>query len=292
MVISASRRSDIPAFYINWFMERIMAGSFVVINPYNQKKKRVDATPENIHTIVFWSKDYSRFIQGRYGERLKKIGYNLFFNFTINSESKRLEPKVPPLSERIEQLKYLCEHFGAQTINWRFDPICFFEYPNGQKGNNLSDFSKIADAASKTSIKRCITSFMDIYGKIEKRLAETDGFTFVEPSMNQKKGIIIEMKHILESKKIQLLLCCEKKLLKQLSIDGSVTSSSCVPNHLFTDMFGSGISLRNDTGQRVKEGCGCGVSVDIGSYREHPCYHNCLFCYANPTDDSPPRKED
>jgi hypothetical protein len=286
LVISASRRTDIPAFYLEWFMERIRAGVFKVVNPYNQKQKLIQATPDTIHTIVFWSKDYSRFINGRYGERLTEMGFHLFFNFTINSESEILEPNIPPLHHRLKQIKYLADHFDARAINWRFDPLCFFVESNGKAGNNLGDFTTIAEAVADLHITRCITSFMDHYQKIQKRLAEMDGFAFIDPPMERKKAIILKMKYVLDAKNIQLLLCCEKELLREVSENG-VTGSSCIPSHLLSDLFGKGISLRKDTGQRVKDGCGCGVSVDIGSYREHPCRHNCLFCYANPLFDAP-----
>jgi hypothetical protein len=81
---------------------------------------------------------------------------------------------------------------------------------------------------------------------------------------------------------IRLFTCCEKDLVEALPATSSVTHSSCIPNDLLMKIYYGRLSLRKDTGQRVKAGCGCKVSVDIGSYRRQPCYHNCLFCYANP----------
>ena len=85
IVISASRRTDIPAFYMDWFMEQIKKEVFEVTNPYNRRKSIVPATPDKVHTIVFWSKNFAPFIKGRFGQTLLRMGYNLFFNFTINS---------------------------------------------------------------------------------------------------------------------------------------------------------------------------------------------------------------
>ena len=79
IVISASRRTDIPAFYMDWFMQQIEQGCFEVINPYNRKATVVTATPDNVHTIVFWSKNFGPFIEGGYGQMLAAMGYNLFF---------------------------------------------------------------------------------------------------------------------------------------------------------------------------------------------------------------------
>jgi hypothetical protein len=80
-----------------------------------------------------------------------------------------------------------------------------------------------------------------------------------------------------------LKLCCEKDVLAALPAETSVTQSACIPSELLVEFFGGNLDLKKDTGQRIQEGCGCNVSVDIGSYQLHPCYHNCLFCYANPT---------
>jgi hypothetical protein len=91
------------------------------------------------------------------------------------------------------------------------------------------------------------------------------------------------MERTLTAGKIDLRLCCEKEVLAALPSDSTVTESACIPNDLLVALFGGTLSLKKDTGQRIQKGCGCKVSVDVGSYHLHPCYHNCLFCYANPT---------
>ena len=283
IVLSASRRTDIPAFYMSWFMSQIRKGFFEVVNPFNQRVSTVPATPEDVHTIVFWSKNFGPFIGGNFGQALLEQGYNLFFNFTINSESRLLEPNVPPLRERLDQLRYLSDHFGARSIRWRFDPICFYRTGPGDVLNNLHDLSTIADAAGAAGIERCITSFMDHYSKIRRRLVSRPGMVFIDPPLAAKVDILNDLERRLSGQSIQLSTCCEKEALSALPPDSSITASSCIPNDLLLELFGGKISLRKDGGQRVKAGCGCKVSADIGSYRQHPCFHNCLFCYANPT---------
>ncbi len=264
-------------------MRRIEKGSFEVINPYNRHVSIHPATPDNIHTIVFWSKNFGPFIKGGFGEKLVKTGYNLFFNFTINSDSPLLEPNVPFLKERLDQLDFLSSNFGARSINWRFDPVCFYKTKKqGGLKNNLKDFLSIADKASESGVKRCITSFMDHYPKILKRLVSMRGFSFIDPPMESKKNIVRKMAAELKKRSISLRTCCEKELLDLLPATSGVTKSSCIPNDLLVEIFGGHLSLKRDMGQRVKNGCGCMVSVDIGTYQFHPCYHNCLFCYANP----------
>lgn len=291
IVISASRRTDIPAFYMNWFMEQIKKGVFEVINPYNRRKSMVPATPDKVHTIVFWSKNYDQFIKGNFGKELKKAGYNLFFNFTINSVSPLLEPNVPSLEKRLNQLESLCGRFDAKSITWRFDPICFYTTKNGEFQNNLNDFNYIAERAFQCGITRCITSFMDDYPKIRKRTSSISGFSFFDPSLEEKKKIILNMERMLIEKNISLQTCCEKALLKSLPSGSGITKSSCIPNDLLVKIFGGGLSFKHDSGQRIKDGCGCMVSSDIGSYNLHPCYHNCLFCYANPVSEKSATKQ-
>jgi hypothetical protein len=124
---------------------------------------------------------------------------------------------------------------------------------------------------------------MDAYPKIEKRLAALPGFSFSDPPLKIKRQIILKIERILARGNINLKLCCEKDVLAALPDNTSVTQSACIPNDLLVELFGGNLNLRKDTGQRIQKGCGCKISVDIGSYHQHPCYHNCLFCYANPT---------
>ncbi len=283
IVISASRRTDIPAFYMDWFMEQVKIGEFIVRNPYNQKVKRVTVTPDYVHTIVFWSKNFDPFLQGKYGEKLEKMGYHLFFNFTINSNLPILEPGVPDLKRRLFQLQNLCHRFRPDSVTWRFDPVCFYTFNGKDMENNLVNFSLIADTASKCGVIRCITSFMDYYPKIRKRVQSLKNFDFMDPLLEYKREIILKMEKELFGKNIHLFTCCENEILKILPPDSKITKSSCIPNDLLMKLFGGKLSCKKDTGQRVKDGCGCMISVDIGSYKDHPCFHNCLFCYANPT---------
>ncbi len=283
IVISASRRTDIPAFYMDWFMERIKRGFFEVTNPYNTHTLTVPATSEKVHTIVFWSKNFGYFLKESFGEKLKNRGFNLFFNFTINSELNFLEPNVGALQKRIAQLKELAFNFGTECITWRFDPICFYSNQSRQIKNNLKDFVQIAKKASKFGLCRCVTSFFDDYPKIRKRLAKMSGFSFVEISIEKKRDILLRMERKLSDYNIQLFVCCEKKIMNILPAYSTIDKSSCIPSDFLQKIFGGNLSLKKDSGQRVKAGCGCMVSSDIGSYKMHPCFHNCLFCYANPS---------
>jgi hypothetical protein len=284
IVISASRRTDIPAFYMNDFMQDIRRGFFCITNPFNQKKSLIMATPDKVHTIVFWSKDYTNFIKGQFIESLQKLGYNLFFNYTINSQDSILEPSLPTLDHKLTQLEILARIVGREAIFWRFDPICYYRREDGKVCHNRHDFLKIADAISDLGIRYCITSFMDLYAKVQKRGSRVPGFSFLDPPLENKINILQEMAQKLKERNIDLLTCCENQILESIPLNSGIKASSCIPNHYLAKLYGSDLSLRKDTGQRIKLGCGCRVSVDVGSYRHQPCYHNCLFCYANPVE--------
>jgi hypothetical protein len=243
IVISASRRTDIPAFYLPWFMQQIKRGFFEVVNPFNRQVKKVSAAPADVHTIVFWSKDFGLFLKQNHGRRLQQAGYHLFFNFTINSNAPLLEPNVPPLEVRLKQLEQLCDRFGSEAVNWRFDPICFFRIRNGPRQDNLKDLKRIAEKAAACGVKRCITSFVDLYPKIGKRLAALPGFSFSDPPSDLKRATILNIEQLLSAYKIHLQLCCEREVLEALPQGSSVTESSCIPNDLLMKLFGGNLSL-------------------------------------------------
>ena len=285
IVLSASRRTDIPAFYMPWFMTGVARGYFEVVNPYNRIVSRVPAAPDQIHSIVFWSKDYSRFLEQGCDRELIRQGFHLFFNFSINSPHRQLEPNVPPLKERLGQLTRLVRAFSSRHVQWRFDPICLIRHSDGRISDNMDAFEAIADHAAELGIRTCITSFVDLYRKVMRRMAAHAPLSFYDPGMDEKTERIQRMETLLAHRGIALELCCEKPLLAALPRNTTVRPASCIPGKRLVQLFGPGISLKKDPGQRAAAGCGCTVSKDIGSYSLHPCRHNCLFCYANPARD-------
>ena len=282
-VLSVSRRTDIPAFYMPWFMEGVARGRLPVQNPFNRQVRQVAISPLSVHTLVFWSKNFGPFLDARFGEQLRQKGYHLLFNFTVNSRSTELEPRVPPLSERLMQMQELARRFGGQAVQWRFDPICHFRIGDNQRQDNLADFERIAETAAHSGITSCTTSFMDHYRKITRRL--TGGLHFQDPSIDEKCGILLNMASTLRPMGIALRACCERDVLSELPEGASIRPAACVSGQRIMDLYGGRVSLRQDAGQRKASGCGCTESVDVGSYAYHPCYHNCLFCYANPARD-------
>jgi len=124
MFIGASRRTDIPAFYSEWFMNKIEIGFCKTINPFNAKQiKTVSLKPKDVDAIVFWTKNPEPML--KYINKLENIGYRYYFQFTLNDYPKELEPKVPIVTERIATFKKLSEMIGKQRVIWRYDPIIF-----------------------------------------------------------------------------------------------------------------------------------------------------------------------
>ena len=238
-------------------MDRLQEGYFRITNPYNRQSRIVSASPRNVHTIVFWSKNYGPFLNHRIGERLMEKGYHLFFHFTINSTNRFLEPGVPDLEIRLSQLKQLAMRFGPSVICWRFDPICFFTVGDGPVGNNLVDFHQIADHAASCGIRNCMTSFMQSYRKVRKRCASGTAVKFMDPPLALKAETLLDIQAKLSSVGIQLFTCCEKELLDDLTGHLDIKAGACISSRQLEDLFGGQLSRKRDTGQRVAQGCNC-----------------------------------
>jgi len=275
-VISASRRTDIPAFYMNWFMESIRRGYFEFENPVSHKIIRVDATQKNTAAIVFWSRNYAPLMP-----HLSELSdhYRLWFHFTINTLNKTLEPKVPNPDIQLAQLRELTKKVEPRAITWRFDPIVLWK-EKGKLKNNLDGFRRLAHEVSRAGITRCYTSFMTHYRKIQRRLQKHPHIVFVDPPTEEKVELLFSLHEIAKSKGIQLHLCCQPEILKALPGDTLILPASCVDGRMISEVYGIRVSKARDTGQRM--GCGCTRSRDIGSYQKQICHYHCLYCYANP----------
>ena len=286
VVISASRRTDIPSHYMPWLMTQLERGFVETVNPYNRHRKKVSATPDTVHSIVFWSKNYGPFLKGHFGEKLQDKGYRIFFHFTVNSASDLLENEVPGLAERLDQAAELCRRFDSQAVTWRFDPILFYQRKAESKTqHNLEDFNRISAKMATHGVQRCVTSFADPYQKAVRRMARA-GQMFVEPDYSRKQKILLRMADRLNPLGIELSVCCEKEVLEKDDGLAQIKPAACIDHPLLQKLFGGELSFQQDTGQRKKEGCQCYKAIDVGDYAAHPCYHHCLYCYANPVSPS------
>ncbi|NVM00845.1 MAG: DUF1848 family protein [Candidatus Helarchaeota archaeon] len=270
-IISASRRTDIPAFYLDWFMEKIHQGYVMVKNPfYPTQKYKVSLKKSDVHSIVFWSKDFGKFlkISSEFDD------YNLFFIFTIN-DCKRWEPNVISLDKRLNQLGELVAEYGPEYIEYRFDPILFWR-ESGEKElkNNLNSFQTIIQHISALNINKCVFSFANWYQKCIKR-SKKFGLEFYDPPLKEKLDIIRPMAQFCKTLGIRMYSCCNPELFQIPNI----YPAHCIDGNFLGKLFNEKCSVAKTP---TREDCGCTKSKDIGDYKEQICKHACIYCYAHP----------
>ncbi|MDH6313909.1 DNA repair photolyase [Parabacteroides sp. PFB2-10] len=307
IIISASRSTDIPAFYAKWFVNRLKAGYVIWYNPFNQQPTYISF--KNCKVIVFWTKNPKPLIP--FLNELDKRGINYYFQYTLNDyEKERFEPNVPSLASRIGTFKELATLIGKDKVIWRFDPIMLTNEITPRIlltriwhiGNALKGFTN-----------KLVFSFIDVkaYRKVQNNLIkETKSFTkenlnIAEPSQEQIAEIVEGLAKIREAWtkdgwKISMATCAEEVDLDKYGIE----HNRCIDGELMKQIFSSdadliyylnygklpektlfgnesNISLKlvnmKDKGQRKT--CGCMTSKDIGMY--NTCSHYCVYCYAN-----------
>ncbi len=181
-VISASRRTDIPAYYLDWFIDKVKQGFVFVDNPfYPGNERKINLSREEVSWIVFWSRNYSHFIN----KMDVFLDYNLFFHFTINKENEIISPTPYSLTNQIKQIETLCSKFSPNNVMWRFDPLFFYS-----QGSNYSPeiFNTLCFEMKNAGINQCTFSFAYPYKKIHTRI--------------KKRGLNIEMKYLTLNEKL------------------------------------------------------------------------------------------
>ena len=269
-VISASRRTDIPAYYLDWFIDKVKETYVNVENPFNLNQvSRVSLLPDDVEWIVFWSRDYSKF--------LKKSDffsdYNLYFHFTINYESPLLSPRAPVLkNEAFKQAEALCKAYGPEHVMWRFDPIFFY---NNTSNYSYNDFKAMCGSLSSAGIFSCTTSFASPYKKIDLRIKNRNLDIRPEnPSLEKKSGILGEMRKLCGEYGISLYVCSND----DISLPEGVLRASCINGRALNSLSKNKVSIAS---HKSRPGCNCTKSFDVGSYAYQPCKTGCLYCYAN-----------
>lgn len=265
-VISASRRTDIPAHYYVWLREGLRRGQVEVTLPFKRRVVQVSLRDEDVHTIVLWSKDFANVVRDLAFWNKQR----LYFNFTLN-DCPQLEPNIPPVEKRLEQMRTLVAAFGADRINWRFDPVVFWD---GGRRNNMGSFQRLADVIAGMGVRRCTFSFMSIYKKAVAR-GRRAGIEFYDPPLPQKREIAAWLAAETKQRGMVLLNCCNEGLEGIENLE----RGRCIDGALLARLADEPCSLERDRSQRRL--CGCTESVDIGSYWMK-CPHACLYCYANP----------
>ncbi|MFX1349668.1 MAG: DUF1848 family protein [Promethearchaeota archaeon] len=278
-IISCSRRTDIPAFLMNWVVQQIKTGYVDVVNPFNRRQiSRISLKSDDVKCWVWWSKNFKDWIR-TFNEN--KILFKLYkghsFQFTINSPSELENNLNISLEDRFQQLEWLIEKFGLLSVNFRFDPIIFYKKHNSNKiFSNLDKFKYIIKNVSAFGLTEMIFSFATIYSKVKSRMYAR-GYVPIDPPFEKKIEILEKMIGICNTYEIKMKACCQPDLIK---ID-DIEQAHCIDAYRIEKIVGEPIPKLKDTGQR--NSCGCFKSKDIGGYSGiFRCRHNCAYCYASP----------
>lgn len=265
MILSVSRRTDIPAFYLEWFFHRIKEGFVYIKNPMNPRQiSRMELSPEVVDCIVFWTKNPVSML-GRL-EELKD--YKYYFQFTLTGYGKDVEPGVPNKKEvMIPVFQQLSQKAGSEKVVWRYDPIFFTDKYTEEY--HLKAFAQIA-VALKGYTDTCVISFLDMYGKISKNMQALGIQDKADEELKTFAGKLAEIAH---ENGLKIMTCAEEMDLSAYGIG----HGSCIDRERIERIIGSSINVARDRNQRKE--CGCVESIDIGTY--NTCRNGCMYCYAN-----------
>ncbi|MDE6905203.1 MAG: DUF1848 domain-containing protein [Lachnospiraceae bacterium] len=270
MILSASRRTDIPNYYSDWFINRIKEGFLYVRNPMNPRQVgRINLSPKVVDCIVFWTKNPKPMIN-----RLPELSqYKYYFQFTLTGYGKDMECNLPHKKDTmIPIFQELSRRIGKEKVIWRYDPIIFTKRYTPEY--HLKAFFQIADALCGYT-KKCVISFVDIYEKNRRNLRELGAYELGEPEVIQFAG---RMSKIAADRGMTVGSCAENIELSPWGIE----HNCCIDKGLIEEITGYQIRAGKDKNQR--NACGCIESVEIGAY--NTCKNGCRYCYANYSQES------
>lgn len=265
MILSVSRRTDIPNYYSEWFFNRLKDGFLYVRNPMNfHQISEIKISPDVVDCIVFWTKNPLPMM-----ERLDELeAYNYYFQFTLTGYGNDVERNLPNKKTSVIPIfQELSNKIGKEKVVWRYDPIFFSNRYNVQY--HLKAFRSIAEALSGYT-EKCVISFLDIYPKNKKNM---DNLLSYDLSDSELRGFAKELSNIAKENHIKIGSCAEKIDLDEYGI----IHNSCIDKELIEKIIGCKLKINKDKNQRIE--CGCVESVEVGTY--NTCKNGCVYCYAN-----------
>lgn len=275
MIISASRRTDIPAFYAEWFMNRIEAGYCTVPNPFNRNHvSRVSLAPQDVDVIVFWTRN-PRPLLAQLAE-LDSRGYRYYFLYTLLDYPRLIDPKSPPPAASLNTFRELVGHIGPERVVWRYDPIVFSDKTDPQFHQRT--YRQIATELCGYTF-RSVISIVTFYRKMEKRLRALgkEGIELTTVEGEALHDLMRALARTAHENNMEILSCAQNL---NLSPSG-IRPGKCIDDALISDVFGITVPSKKDPSQR--SACGCVTSRDIGVYDS--CLFGCKYCYATTSFD-------
>ena len=264
MIISASRRTDIPAFFSDWFINRLNEQYAFVRNPVNiHQISKISLSPDVVDCIVFWSKNPGPMI-----DKLNALeSYMYYFQFTLNAYGKDLETDLPDVETRIHTFQALSRRIGKMRVIWRYDPIIVNDRYSVDW--HIKRFRYLAERLCPYTEKVTI-SFVDLYAKISRTLKDNNIY---EPSRIQKDVLAENLSEIAHRHGLIIDTCAEDIDLSSYGIE----HGRCIDDRLISKLLGCPVDTAKDKNQRPY--CGCIASIDLGFY--NTCQNGCVYCYAN-----------
>lgn len=266
MIVSVSRRTDIPAFYSDWFLDKVEQGFLYVMNPFNRKQvSKIELNPDTVDCFVFWTKNAAPIINKLH--MLDERGFQYYFQFTITPYDSDIEAGIPDKQEVIRTFIKLAHLIGKEKVIWRYDPILLSS--KYTKEYHYECFEEMCKSLCG-STEKCIISFLDMYTKTAKN---TKGLGLSAITSDEMYDIAASFAQIAHKYRLHLETCSEAIDLSALNIQ----KGKCIDEKIIERILGCPIDVKKDDTQR--EVCGCVKSIDIGQY--NTCRHYCAYCYAN-----------
>lgn len=262
MILNTGSRTDIPAYYSDWFYNRIKEGYVLVRNPYYPAQvTRYRLSPDVVDVLVFCTKNPEPMLA-----RLKELAeYTCFWFVTITPYGKEIEPYVPEKEKVLESFRKLSEQVGNSKMSWRYDPVFITEKYSIEY--HIEQFGKMADFLAGYT-NQCVVSFIDLYEKTRRNFPNGKAV-----SPEEQERLINAISQIAKENNMQIHLCCENKALIRENVD----AEGC----LTKEVLENAIRCRLDVPKKkyARQECNCLLGADIGMY--NTCGHGCLYCYAN-----------
>ena len=266
MILSVSRRTDIPAFYPEWFLNRIHEGFVYVRNPFNANQiSKIPLSEQVVDCIVFWTKN-SAPLMPYLPEIAEKYGNAFYFQYTINAYGIEIELAVPAIEKRVDTFKSIAEKYGKDRVVWRYDPIFLSEKYTVEW--HINAFKKLY-VELKDYTDTCVISFVDMYDKTK---SNTNQFGINAPGLSEMSQLAEAFSQVASGAGVTIKTCAES-----IDLDAyGIKHNSCIDKERIQRIIGFELKSKPD---KQRADCQCIECADIGQY--NTCKHGCRYCYAN-----------